>query len=78
VSRDIILTISRALLDKDAGAALRSLEETFAFGVDLKRFTTDLLNAFRTLILCKIDGCQELIDIPAQELALIQGTCGSA
>jgi DNA polymerase III subunit gamma/tau len=68
VSRDIILGITRALLDKDPGVALQALDETFAFGVDLKRFTTDLLNAFRTLILCKIDGCQELIDIPPQEL----------
>ena len=68
VSRDIILGISRALLNKNPGAALQALEETFIFGVDLKRFTSDLLNAFRTLILCKIDGCQELIDIPPEEI----------
>ncbi len=68
VSRDIILNLSHALLEKDPGAAFHALEETFNFGVDLKRFTTDLLEAFRTLILCKIDGCQELIDIPPQEL----------
>jgi DNA polymerase-3 subunit gamma/tau len=68
VSRDIILTITRALLGNDPGAALKALAESFNFGVDLKRFTADLLNAFRTLILCKIDGCQELINIPKQEL----------
>ncbi len=69
VSRDIILSITRGLLDKDSGKALLALEETFSFGVDLKRFTSDLLNAFRTLILCKIKGCQELINIPPQEFA---------
>ncbi len=68
VSRDIILNISGALLDNDPAIALQELEKTFAFGMDLKRFTTDLLNALRTLILCKIDGCQELIDIPPDEL----------
>ena len=68
VSRDIILNLSHALLEKDPGTAFHALEETFNFGVDLKRFTSDLLEAFRTLILCKIDGCEELIDIPAQEL----------
>ncbi len=68
VSRDIILGITQALLEKDPGTAFHKLSEAFEFGVDLKRFTADLLNAFRTLILCKIDGCQELIDIPAQEL----------
>ena len=68
VSRDIILGLTRALLEKDPGAAFQALDETFNFGVDLKRFTGDLLTAFRTLILCRIDGCQELIDIPPQEL----------
>jgi DNA polymerase-3 subunit gamma/tau len=72
VSRDIILGLTRALLEKDPGAAFRALDETFNFGVDLKRFTGDLLTAFRTLILCRIDGCQELIDIPAQELDLFR------
>jgi len=68
VSRDIILNLSRALLEKDPGATFHALDETFNFGVDLKRFTADLLEAFRTLILCKIAGCEELIDIPPQEL----------
>ncbi|MBU1140632.1 MAG: DNA polymerase III subunit gamma/tau [Proteobacteria bacterium] len=72
VSRDIILKLTRALLEQDPGTAFRALNETFAFGVDLKRFTNDLLTAFRTLILCKIEGCQELIDIPQQELALFR------
>jgi DNA polymerase III subunit gamma/tau len=68
VSRDIIVGLTQALLEKDPGAAFQALDETFNFGVDLKRFTGDLLTAFRTLILCRIDGCQELIDIPPQEL----------
>jgi DNA polymerase-3 subunit gamma/tau len=67
VSREIILAIVRALLNHDAATALQALEETFEFGVDLKRFTTDLLSTLRTLILCKIDGCQELIDLPLAE-----------
>lgn len=72
VSRDIIHTLTRALLENNAGTAFRALEQTFDFGVDLKRFTADLLTAFRTLILCRIDGCQELIDIPQQELTFFQ------
>ncbi len=72
VSRDIILRLTTALLSKDPAAALLALEDTFDFGVDLKRFTTDLLTAFRTLILCKLQGCDELIDIPPQELQVFQ------
>ncbi|AGF79855.1 DNA polymerase III, subunit gamma/tau [Desulfocapsa sulfexigens DSM 10523] len=70
VSRDLIFAITGALLNKDPGTALHALEETFSFGVDLKRFTSDLLVSFRTLILCKIDGCQELLDIPPRELTI--------
>lgn len=72
VSRDIIHTLTRALLENNAGAAFQALEQIFDFGVDLKRFTADLLTAFRTLLLCRIDGCQELIDIPVQELTFFQ------
>lgn len=67
VSRDIILGIIRALLNKDPGTALRSLEESFTFGIDIKRFTADLLHTLRNLILCKIDGCRELFDVPQAE-----------
>ena len=73
VSRDSIHSIVTALLSGSAKDALQALDKTFDFGVDLKRFTTDLLNAFRTLILCRIDGCQQLIDIPQQELEFFQG-----
>ncbi len=72
VSRDIIHSLTRALVENNAGSAFQALEQTFDFGVDLKRFTADLLTAFRTLILCRIDGCQELIDIPQQELTFFQ------
>ncbi len=72
VSRDVIHTLTQALLENDPGSAFQALEQTFDFGVDLKRFKADLLTAFRTLILCRIDGCQELIDIPQQELTFFQ------
>jgi DNA polymerase-3 subunit gamma/tau len=72
VSRDIIHTLTSSLLKNNAGGAFQALEQIFDFGVDLKRFTADLLTAFRTLLLCRIDGCQELIDIPQQELTFFQ------
>jgi DNA polymerase-3 subunit gamma/tau len=73
VSREVILKLTRALLEQDPGAAFQALDETFSYGMDLKRFTTDLLGCFRALILCKIKGCDELLDdISQQELALFQ------
>lgn len=72
VSREVLLRLTRALLEQNSAVALQALEETFSYGMDLKRFTTDLLGCFRTLILCKIQGCDELLDISPSELALFQ------
>ena len=72
VSREVVLRLTRALLEKDPGTAFQALDETFSFGMDLKRFTADLLACFRALILCKIKGCDELLDLSQQELALFQ------
>jgi DNA polymerase III subunit gamma/tau len=72
VSREVLLRLTRALLEQNSALALQALEETFSYGMDLKRFTTDLLGCFRALILCKIQGCDELLDISQSELALFQ------
>jgi len=72
VSREILLRLTRALLERDAGLAFQVLDATFSYGVDLKRFTADLLGCFRTLILCKIQGCEPLLDMSQPELALFQ------
>ena len=68
IDRAILLTITRALLSGDRAAALTALEDIFGFGVDLKRFCADLLECFRGLILCKIEGCGELLDLPEQDI----------
>ena len=72
IDRTVLLTIARALLEGDRAAALTALEDTFSFGVDLKRFCADLLECFRTLILCKIEGCSQLLDMPDQEIQIHQ------
>lgn len=70
VDRNVLLTITSALLEGNHTTALTTLSQTFNFGIDLKRFTTDLLACFRTLILCKLQGCNELLDLPEQEITL--------
>ncbi len=67
VSRDILLNITKSLLAGNRTQALTALNDTFSFGIDLKRFCTDLLECFRALILCKIPGCGELLDMPDQD-----------
>jgi len=68
VDRDVLLSITRALLSGNRAAALDNLAETFRFGMDIKRFLSDLLECFRTLLLINIEGCEKLLDLPADEI----------
>lgn len=68
VNRDILWQLTEALLAGDRTAALTSLEDIFLYGMDIKRFSSDLLECFRTLLLSRIEGCTALIDMPAEEL----------
>lgn len=63
VNRDALLTLTRALLTGDHGITLTTLSEFFKVGMDIKRFSNDLLDCFRTLLLCKIKGCDELLNM---------------
>ncbi len=69
IDRQVLLTITTALLSGDRGEALLALDNCFEYGIDLKRFTSDLLGCFRNLLLVQIKGCDELLDLPAQEMA---------
>lgn len=72
VNRDVLMQLTRALLDGNRSAVFLALEEVFHFGMDLKRFVEDLMDYFRNLLLSKIEGCSELVDLPDEELAEIQ------
>ncbi len=69
VDSQVISSMAEAVLNGDLGAGLRILEETSAFGVDLKRLANDLLYYFRSLLICRVSGApQKLLDLPDLEL----------
>lgn len=72
VDRHVLLSITKALLCGNRTAALENLAETFRFGMDIKRFLSDLLDCFRTLLLISIEGCEKLLDLPADEISSFQ------
>ncbi len=74
VGRDVLHDIARALLDGDRTTALLRLADAFAHGMDLKRFVTDLLDCFRSLLLLRISGCEALLELPADEIATLGET----
>ncbi len=66
--RNLLMTITEALLAGNRAVALTSLEGAFDYGVDIRRFSADLLECFRTLLLVKVEGCGELLDLPQEEV----------
>ncbi len=76
IDRDVLLDITKALLAGDRTQALTSLHETFGYSIDLKRFCADLLECFRILALCKIPGCQELVDMSDQDKKMFTKLAG--
>ncbi|MCB2217960.1 MAG: DNA polymerase III subunit gamma/tau [Desulfobulbaceae bacterium] len=74
VGRDVLQAIAGALLTGDRQAALARLDEAFQHGMDLKRFMTDLLDCFRSLLLLRISGCEQLLDLPADEITVLAET----
>ncbi|MDK9707371.1 MAG: DNA polymerase III subunit gamma/tau [Desulforhopalus sp.] len=72
VSREVLMRLTRGLLEGSLTEVLTALAEIFSFGIDIKRFADDLMACFRALVLCKIDGCTGLIDLPTEELSELQ------
>ena len=69
VSREVLMRLTKGLLDGTMKEVLLALDEIFGYGMDIKRFLEDLMGTFRSLLLCKIEGCSGLIDLPEEELA---------
>ncbi|MGL1933109.1 MAG: DNA polymerase III subunit gamma/tau [Desulfotalea sp.] len=67
IDRQLLTSLTIALLEGDRGKAINTLEQIFSFGMDIRRFCTDLINQFRTLLFCKINDCRELIDLPEED-----------
>jgi len=72
VDREVLATLTKGLLEGNKTAVFHSLQTIFNFGMDTKRFIEDLLTQFRNLLLCKIDGCSSLLDMPTDELGELQ------
>jgi len=77
--RRLIFELSGAVLERDAGACLKIIDEAYYSGVDIKHFYQMFLGHFMNLLTMKItDGNGVLGDIPDHEIVdlkkLAQGT----
>jgi len=71
VKREVIFGITEALLSGDRSKSLTMLTEAFQFGMDIKRFIADLLECFRSLLIIKIGGCEQLLQQSEDETAVL-------
>jgi DNA polymerase-3 subunit gamma/tau len=78
VSHQVIADLAEALLAGDLATALARLDDIYSYGMDLKRFINELLSWFRGLVVCSVSKQPEqLLDLPADELAVLQKTAAA-
>lgn len=73
VDRKIFSNIARALLDGNLALCFELLEKTYGAGLDLKRFAAELLDYFRSLLVCRTSkDPASLLDMSDREFAELQ------
>ncbi len=69
VDHTVFEKLAASLLSGDLARGLELLDRTYRAGIDIKRFANDLLNFFRTVLICKTSPHpEELLDISDMEL----------
>ena len=79
VDCQVIEDLAGALLAGDLEKSLKILGRSYSSGIDIKRFTNDLLTRFRAILICRTSGRPEdiLTDMTDQELADIKKSAQS-
>ncbi len=73
VSNQIISELAEALLAGQMTMVLEIINNTYDFGLDLKRFINDLLSWFRALVICGIsENPEKLLDLPGSEMTQLK------
>ncbi len=78
VDNGVIGSIVRALLAGDIGLGLELLDRVYSLGIDLKRFTADLLAYYRALLVCRTTSQpHQLLDLADNELESVIETANA-
>ncbi len=73
VDRQVIFSISSAILEQDVGRILDLVNDVYDQGLDLKKLYGDLLSHFRNLLVIKLGrDADRLVDLPGHELEALQ------
>jgi DNA polymerase-3 subunit gamma/tau len=68
VDRGLLMDMARAIIARDPQGVITLLGEAARFGFDVKRFSLDLMELWRDLVVMKaVDGADELTDLTIEE-----------
>jgi DNA polymerase-3 subunit gamma/tau len=77
--RRFLLTLSAAVLTRDAAACLRIIDEAYYAGLDMRTFYQTLLGHFRNLLLTAIAGGEaSLLELPGEEIEKLKSQAEGA
>ncbi|MGE4560152.1 MAG: DNA polymerase III subunit gamma/tau [Desulfobulbus sp.] len=78
VSHQLVAHLGTALLQGDLATIYRLLEQMYLHGTDIKRFSNDLLQWFRNLVVCKITPDPgSMLELAEEELTHLQATAAA-
>ena len=73
LDRDVVFSMSKAILQKGFSEILDILDDVYSAGHDMKKFYADLIEHFRNLLVLRMGkNTEKLIDLPSHEIALMQ------
>jgi DNA polymerase-3 subunit gamma/tau len=72
VDRDLLMTASQAVINKDAQGCLSALRDLFQCGSDIRQFYHAFLEQLRNMIMAKVSGnAPQLLDLAPDERAVL-------
>jgi len=73
LDRDVVFSMSKAILQKGFSEILDILDDVYSAGHDMKKFYADLIEHFRNLLVLRMGkNTEKLIDLPSHEIGLMQ------
>ena len=72
MDRKIMFDISEAIFRQDVQALLEIIDDTYDKGHDMKRLYVDLVQHARNVVIVKMGGVDNLVDLPAHEVDRIK------
>jgi len=79
MDRDLIYTLSQAIIDGDNKVCLEIIDEIYDYGYDIKDFYREVMNQFRNLVVSLIfQDSSHFLDLPDNELKDLTKQAGQA